>query len=510
MEKKIRVLQTGNTSWEETREIPGNVIWTFTDTEKNVAFQNMEEQLFDVVILEGELSDEMIKSLRELGAAYTFFYTDQLTVSEPVRTVLADKRAKKLETAEIPAFLLTLPLKYYRGQEGDKLGVRQMEVIAPFDQSVEYDGNRALIINADFGARYRQAVLAKYNIPLNFSGKRGIELWPEYKLEGDISIQYKVRLFRRGSRGDLIWSRAMEGEELEEPLLILDEEAGYLSVQILLRGFGRAEIGPVHFRGSRIDAGQFLAGGRRQAASDRGELISYFDPGDRKPPLIVYFSGYRTAEGFEGYNMMKKLGMPFLLLGDPRLEGGAFYLGSTEYESRLADVIQSTLDELSFNRDQVIFSGLSMGTFGAVYYGSIFEPHAIVLGKPLVNLGNMAENEKRIRPGGFPTSLDVLRMVTGGNEQLHVREMNGRLWKRFDAADFKKTEFAIAYMYQDDYDRDGYADILRHLEKKNVTVVGKGLEGRHNDNTRGIVVWFLSQLRRFLRQDYDREVIKDG
>lgn len=45
-----------------------------------------------------------------------------------------------------------------------------------------------------------------------------------------------------------------------------------------------------------------------------------------KPPLNVYFSGYRPAEGFEGYFMMNKMNAPFILIGDPRLEGGSFYL----------------------------------------------------------------------------------------------------------------------------------------------------------------------------------------
>ena len=46
-----------------------------------------------------------------------------------------------------------------------------------------------------------------------------------------------------------------------------------------------------------------------------------------KPPLAVYFSGYRTQEGFEGYYMMKALDVLFILITDPRSEGGAFYLG---------------------------------------------------------------------------------------------------------------------------------------------------------------------------------------
>ena len=48
----------------------------------------------------------------------------------------------------------------------------------------------------------------------------------------------------------------------------------------------------------------------------RGNQL-FLSPGDFKPPLAVYFSGYRPAEGFEGYWMMKNLRCPFLLFSDP-------------------------------------------------------------------------------------------------------------------------------------------------------------------------------------------------
>lgn len=32
--------------------------------------------------------------------------------------------------------------------------------------------------------------------------------------------------------------------------------------------------------------------------------------------------------------MMNKMNAPFMLISDPRLEGGAFYLGSEEYEQK--------------------------------------------------------------------------------------------------------------------------------------------------------------------------------
>ena len=37
---------------------------------------------------------------------------------------------------------------------------------------------------------------------------------------------------------------------------------------------------------------------------------------------------------FEGFNMMRRMGTPFLLITESRVEGGAYYLGDKEYEKK--------------------------------------------------------------------------------------------------------------------------------------------------------------------------------
>ena len=61
--------------------------------------------------------------------------------------------------------------------------------------------------------------------------------------------------------------------------------------------------------------------------------------------------------------MMKNLGCPFLLFSDPRIEGGAFYLGSEELENKVKETIQYYLDYLGLTSKDLILSGLSMGHF---------------------------------------------------------------------------------------------------------------------------------------------------
>ena len=267
------------------------------------------------------------------------------------------------------------------------------------------------------------------------------------------------------------------------------------------------KIGPFHHRQSHLGYGDLLIGGNRVVDKNREELIYYFHPGDLKPPLNIYFSGYRPAEGFEGYWMMNNLGAPFLLIGDPRSEGGAFYLGSEELEQKLVQVIHHCLDELGFTRDQLTLSGLSMGTFGALYYASKLEPHAVIVGKPLVNLGDIAENESTIRPGGFPTSLDLVLRTTGELSEEGTAQLNEHFWTSFKEANFSRTKFIVSYMYHDDYDGTAYPDMLEELGKRayRVNVISKGLTGRHNDDTQGIVEWFFNQYKTLLVNSFERK-----
>lgn len=239
--------------------------------------------------------------------------------------------------------------------------------------------------------------------------------------------------------------------------------------------------------------------------SEREEIFCYFDPGDMKPPLNVYFSGYKTMEGFEGYHLIRNLGCPFLLVAETRLEGGSFYMGSEEYERVLCNAVRGYMVELGFGADEVIFSGLSMGTFGALYYGCDIGPHAVILGKPLASIGNVAVGEKRMRPGGFPTSLDVLMRLCGDTDEAAVERLNARFWNKFDAADWSRTKFIVSYMIEDDYDADAYASLIEHLRSDGAELYGKGIHGRHNDNTGGIVNWFVDQFDKILREDFGRK-----
>ena len=61
-------------------------------------------------------------------------------------------------------------------------------------------------------------------------------------------------------------------------------------------------------------------------------------------------------------------------------------------------------------------------------------------------------------------------------------------------------------MIEDDYDADAYETLLLHLNSGGVQAYGKGLHGRHNDNTPGIVDWFAGQYKKILQEDFGRRM----
>ena len=137
-----------------------------------------------------------------------------------------------------------------------------------------------------------------------------------------------------------------------------------------------------------------------------------------------------------------------------------------------------------------------------MYYGCEIKPHALILMKPLAGIGNVAANEKYSRPGGYPTSLDVLRYLGGSLGEEDAGRLNDKFWKKFDGADWGKTKFIITYMIEDDFESGVYDAIISHLHSEGVQVYGKGLHGRHGDSQTATANWFSTQFKKLLKEDF--------
>jgi len=500
LSETIRVLQLGTEDWKTKYELPDYVNLEYTNR-----FQTVPRTPYDIVIIDREILDEELPKLHNATKAHTLFVTDKEVWTDGMQYYYDCKKGQRLLSEHIQSFLLHEVRNYFAKPYGEKFRVSNVAIAQGFTGSVAWDGNYSVNLEGNYGTELNQVAYWRNNIPVQEG--QAIEFWLEYEKDPEVEIALSITQFRSGSVSTVQQQWFFTEQELEDMVLTDNQMAtGPVFVSLLAKGNGKLKIIALHDRYSRRGHGAFLPGGKRYVTSKREEIFYYFDPGDLKPPLNVYFSGFKTLQGFEGYYMMRKMGCPFLLIAEPRLDGGSFYMGSEEYENAVIAILKKHMDELGFTGEQVILSGLSMGTYGALYYGCDIRPHAMILGKPLASIGDVAENERLHRPGGFPTSLDVLHYLTGAADAEAVQTLNDRFWNKFEAADWGKSKFVVSYMIEDDYDSTAYNQLISHIKTDGVQVYGKGIHGRHNDATGLIAGWFKSQYDKILRDDFSRGV----
>ncbi len=495
----IRVLQLGNEDWSKQYTLSEQIAWTFFD-----ACDVSEENPFELVMIDRIPRHNELEVLKKVTICHRLYVTDEVKRKGNFAEYFEQKCGQVLEKRKLESFLNSELRNYFPESYGEKYNHRNLSLSQDFKGSVKWDGYYSLTMQGHFGDDFSQIVFWRNPIPL-FHGQ-AIDFWLEYEKSGEVEIQLEITQFVQGSIST-IQNHWLFMEKEMENIVTIDNPLpeGPIFVSVLAKGEGMLRIIALHDRYSRRGYGHFLPGGERYVTSDREEIFCYFEPGNLKPPFNVYFAGYKTQQGFEGVYMMRHLGCPFLLISEPRLEGGCFYLGSEEYEGMIYKIIRKYMERLGFDSHQMIFSGLSMGTFGAFYYGCDFAPHAILVGKPLTSIGNIASNEKYLRPGGFPTSIDVLNYLCGSLDEEAVEKANKRYWDKFDKADWGNTKFVVAYMIEDDYDATAYKDLVSHLRSSGAQLYGKGLHGRHNDDTYGVVQWFKDQYKEILYEDFRRK-----
>jgi len=500
--EEIRILQLGEEDWNKIYRLPEWVRLDYAEYLDGSSVKKNAGKPYDLCFLNRTPRIEEITPLYKMTKVYALFITENVEVIGQTAWLCRCKKAQCIIKAEIQRFLSEESRYYYPKPYGSKINLRDVAVVQGFSGQVKWNGNHDVTFEGEFGEDFRQVGYWRYNA--FFNQGEVIDLWLEYNKDTQVSISLEITQFAEGSLSEVVAHRIFDETDLQDIIRIDSTRTCWAFISICAKGRGKLQIIALHRRKSRGSHGYFLPGGERYATSDREEAFCYFEPGDLNPPLCVYFSGYKTLEGFEGYNMMKKMGCPFLLITESRLEGGAFYMGSAKYEQIYTDMIQKYMDELGFTNDQVVLSGLSMGTYGALYYGCDIRPYAVILGKPLASVGDVAANERYHRPGVFPTSLDVLRYQCGNLGEEAVQALNAKFWDKFEGVDWGNTRFIISYMLEDDYDANAYQMLISHIQSEGASVYGKGLRGRHNDNTGGIVNWFLDHYKKVLDEDFGR------
>lgn len=499
----IRVLQIGTEDFSRSMQVSDCAEWYYEPD-----FSELPEQDFDVVILGREVAADEFEYLIRCSKAYCLFVTEDVLLKKggAAQQLFVRKMGKRVTLEALTRLLQEDLPDYFSSSYGEKYIPLDMAVAQGFQGTVSWKGFEGAELCGDYGNELTQIVFWRNNIPIE--GKQAIEFWLEYAKDDTVEIALEISIFQfQYSQEPQFQSVSLFSEEELDSVVYVENKSGFRAqvfVSVKAKGRGYLRIIALHDRYSRRGKGNFIPGGERAVTSEREELFYYFDPGNLKPPLNVYFSGYKTKEGFEGYRMMRRLEHPFLLLTETRLEGGAFYLGSKEYEDMIEQIIRDHMQKLGFRNSEVILSGLSMGTFGALYYGCRIHPGTVLIGKPLASLGDVAANERLNRSDTFPTSLDVLRKLCGSLGQEAVRQLNDRFWDLFAQTNWSGTRFAVAYMIEDDYDGTAYETLQSYLKDAGARIYGKGLHGRHNDDSLGIVNWFVGQYKEIIQNDFDR------
>jgi accessory secretory protein Asp2 len=506
---KIRVLQLGAEDWSRIYALPDGIVWKheeeLAENPEKTGKQGKPEKPFDIVFWARAPRAEERGTLYKCTRTHTLFVPESVELDEENHTLYVRLMGKRIADRAIGDFLKRDLLFFFPHSYGEKFQLKSVEIVHDFSGRVAWNGNCEITLCDDFGEEMRQIAFWRNDIPI--MKQQTLDFWLEYSKSGSVEIALVVTQLQGGSISNVQRVWRFDERELAHVVQVTNEfEQGYLFLHLEARGSGMLKIRALHDRHSRGPYGYFLPGGERIVTSQREEVFGYFDPGDFRPPLCVYFSGYKTRQGFEGAGLMKSFGCPFLLISEARLEGGSFYMGTQEYEQAVTSLIRKYLNWLHFTPRQLILSGISMGSIGALYHGCELTPHAIIVGKPLVNCGTIAVNERLRRPGGFATSLDVLQKLGGKTDAQAVEDLNRKFWDRFDRTSWSDTRIIAAYMIEDDYDDQAYPDLLEHLDSSGVQIYGKGLHGRHNDNSGGIVSWFSSQYKKILHEEFARSV----
>ena len=508
MSKDYKILQIGIDNWAHHYEIPENMDWYYFCPNSPLALRKMMEMesitSFHIILIEdGQYLANLLPFIHHIEP-YTLFYNQDFKPTDlAILDCLKTRCAQAIDFSDPQQLVNDLSTSLFGGGYGDKLFPSTIQIHPSFEGSVSYQGFEHVVLEGNFGDDFQQ--LAYW--PDNFIVYKNlpIELWLEFEKKGTCEFRFVIRKIWAGAVDNFFEEEVYSEADLQKAILIDNKEVDFfITVSVEARGRGSLKLGNLHQRWSRKQFGKFFLGGNIIHDSKRDEINYFFHPGDFKPPLAVYFAGYRPAEGFEGYFMIKNLGCPFLLFSDPRLEGGAFYLGSEELENKIKETIQYYLDYLGLKSKDLILSGLSMGTFPALYYGAFFEPKAVIVGKPLANLGTIARRGRLESPGVFKTGFDVLRHQTGDVSDKHMLELDQRFWNVFKKADFSNTIFGLSYMKDEDMDSHAYEQLVTYLCNTGAKILSKGTSGRHNDDTATNVAWFLHFYSMVLGSEFGR------
>jgi accessory secretory protein Asp2 len=508
----VDVLQIGPENWADKYSIPSEIKWHYNSFATEAKEKSSSLNKYSVVVITGKnnMTDEDWKKLQWVVAPYTVLYLpwikDQLTAAAKRFLVLQASKKIELEPQELIDRLLSY---FFDGQSGIRYAPTQLMITNKAINEFEYLDSGHLKITLDTNDEWVNVGTYKNNFYID--PDRIFKIWLSLRT---LNIKIRLRIYPAlsGQDGEVSNFEILniDPKQSKEYMLKLttSKVVRMACVNVEAKGNGAFILGVLHWRWSRGGNGSFIAGGKRIVDQVNHDDIAYYlNPGDMKPPLNVYFSGARALEGFEAYPLFRKMHAPSLLFTDMRLGIGEFYDDASQNLGlKIKEVIDESLKKLGFSRDQLLMNGISMGTYPALKYGAQIQAHAIIIAKPIANLGYVATRQRLERPDEFDTIFDIDNQFINSLDEKHLKELDHNFWQQFEQNDLSKTKLFIGYMENDDYDNRAVEKIKKTQAIKSAKqIIYKGYPGRHNDNP-AVTNWFIERVHQIMRTDFNRDI----
>lgn len=497
----MNILQIGPQNWADQYSLPKDFTWEFNE------FPPKKRKYYQVVIITGtnSLYDGDWKKLQWQVDPYNVIclksVKSQLT---PAAQHFLKCQAAFLTTDKPQKIIDNLPRRFFFGQSGIRFSPTSLIPLMDRLESYEVLDEGHILLGINTSNQWQS--IGTYKLGVFLDPKRLIKFWLEYQAH---NVQLRLRVFIQGAAGDgdpkdnfILPVNSLKEEQL--PINFVDARR-YAGVSLEVKGQGQLKLGVLHSRWARDGQGEFIAGGQRIVnPTNREDIAYYFNPGDLRPPLNIYFSGARSLEGFEAYPLFRGLHAPTILFTDMRLEIGQFY--TTKYmEEKIKAVICDYLKQLGFDKSQLIMNGISMGTYPAMKLGAQLQAYAINVAKPLANLGLIAKRGQLERPDSFETIFDIDNQLVAPMNRESLTQLDRQFWQDFNQTDLTQTRLFVAYMANDDYDNQAINYFRKSPAVANARQFScKGFAGRHNDDP-NINYWFMGRLSQMLKHDFGRK-----
>lgn len=509
------VLQLGTSNWQKNFSVPADVKWVYNQPEyfqnlpkpKKGAKPKKRQKFFNLILVTApvSLTDDQWKKLQWTVDPYRVLYTPGVKegLSPAGRTFLKMDRAT-LRTDQPQSIIDDIEKKYFAAENGGfKMAPSRLIINRQMMQgrTIKYPDPAHLTVQVN---SQDWQTLANYRDNWYIAPKRQMKVWLEFEQNVDVDVRFRVFLSDNGQRSHYV----IDLDTRHEPILPLpiQDHGQFINVAIEVRGVGELTIGYVHGRWTRYGVGHYIPGGQRLVDPNNNEEIPYyFNPGDGKPPLTVYFSGINMVETFEGKNMVRRMKSPSIVFFDPRLSLGEFFV-SDNLQKQIVKLIKQKLADLGFTNQQLVATGISQGSYAAMKICGPLQPKAIIVGKLLCNLGHIAARGRLHRPNDFQGSYDVVTRIINSELDIHdPQQLDDSYWRVIRECDLTHTKIFVAYMLNDNFDNWAFNRFEQTPAiKASEEFAFKGYPGRHNDNSFVISNWFKERLKQVMQDDFGR------